>query len=452
MVRVGRVLDMLPEHRHIEPRRSGPAEGEGLHVAYLSTYPPRECGLASFCEDLMTATMAAAAAGEPMVVAMESGPHRRDYRWPVGLIIDEGRESQYEAAADFLSDSWPDVVSIQHEFGIFGGSECRGLRCFLDRVRKPTVITLHTVIPGPEALVRATVRYLAEHSHRLVVMNELAVDILCADYGIDREKIALIHHGGVPPSLEAREDAKARLGLGGRRVLSTFGLVGRGKGLEYVLGALPEIRRRHRDVCYLIVGQTHPGVQRVEKESYREKLGRLVAELDVQDSVRFVNRYVSRSEIIGYLAATDVYITPYLNPQQVTSGTLAYAVTAGKAIVSTPYAYARFLLREAGGLLVEFRSEGAIAAAVNKVLDEPDTQRALERRSRLYGQEMLWPVVGGEYLSLFRGAVSEQRIPAASRAYVQLQLSLPRTVGRERYHDVERDRPAAVARPLAAAD
>ncbi len=443
---------MLPKCPQINRRASEPAGKNGLRVAYLSTYPPRECGLASFCEDLISATMVAGGAGEPMVVAMETGPHHRHYRSPVVLILEEGRESQYEAAADFLSDSWPDVVSIQHEFGIFGGWECRGLRRFLDRLRKPAAITLHTVIPRPEAHVRGTVRYLAEHSHRLVVMNELAIDMLCTDYGIDRREIALIHHGGLPPSLEAREDAKARLGLGGRRVLSTFGLVGRGKGLEYVLGALPEIRRRHRDVCYLIVGQTHPGVQRVERESYREKLGRLVTELGVQDSVRFVNRYVSKSEIVAYLAATDVYVTPYLNPEQVTSGTLAYAVTAGKAIVSTPYAYARFLLAEAGGLLVDFRSEAAVAAAVNEILDEPDVQWALERRSRICGQQMLWPVVGGEYLSLFREAMCEQRIPAPSQAHAQFQPSLPQTVRRGPYHDVERDRPTPVARPLGTAD
>jgi glycosyltransferase involved in cell wall biosynthesis len=443
---------MLSERRYVNQRESGPGEADALRVAYVSTYPPRECGLATFCEDLISATMVAGAAGEPMVVAMESGPHRRDYRWPVFLIVEESRESQYEAAADFLNDSWAEVVSVQHEFGIFGGLQGRGLRCFLDRLRKPAVITLHTVIPEPEPHVRSMVRHLAEHSYRMVVMNELAIDVLCADYGIERDRIALIHHGGVPPSLESREDAKARLGLAGRRVLSTFGLVGRGKGLEYVLAALPEIRRRHPDVCYLIVGQTHPGVQRVEKESYREELVRLVGDLDVQDSVRFVNRYVCKSDIVGYLAATDVYVTPYLNPQQATSGTLAYAVTAGKAIVSTPYAYARFLLREAGGLLVEFRSEGAIAAAVNRILDRPDVQSTLERRSRIYGERMLWPAVGGEYLSLLREAVGEHRVPAVSRTYVQRQLSLPLKVERERYHGVQRDRPTAVAPPLATTD
>ncbi|UCC69394.1 MAG: glycosyltransferase family 4 protein [Armatimonadota bacterium] len=443
---------MLSERRQINRRESGPRGTEVLRVAYVSTYPPRECGLATFCEDLISATMVAGAAGEPMVVAMESEPQRRHYRWPVVSVVEESRESEYEAAADSLNDSRAEVVSVQHEFGIFGGLEGQGLRCFLDLLRKPAVITLHTVIPKPEPHVRGMVRHLAEHSYRMVVMNELAIDVLYADYGIERDRIALIHHGGVPPSLESREDAKARLGLAGRRVLSTFGLVGRGKGLEYVLAALPEIRRRYPEVCYLIVGQTHPGVQRVEKESYREELVRLVGELDVQDSVRFVNRYVCESDIVRYLAATDVYITPYLNPQQVTSGTLAYAVTAGKAIVSTPYSYARFLLREAGGLLVGFRSEGAIAAAVNRVLDEPEMQRTLERRSRIYGERMLWPTVGGEYLSLFGEAMREHRIPAVSQTYVRRQLSLPLKVERERYHGIQRDRPTVVARPLATTD
>jgi glycosyltransferase involved in cell wall biosynthesis len=443
---------MLSQHRHANPRESREAGGDGVRVAYLSTYPPRECGLATFCEDLIAATMVDGAVGEPMVVAMENGPTPRTYRWPAVLIVEESREAQYEAAADFLNDAPIDVVSVQHEFGIFGGPQAGGLHRFLDRLSKPAVITLHTVTAEPEPDVRSAVRDLAVHSERLVVMNALAVQILRRDYALSPGKIALIHHGGVPPSPQSRDDAKTRVGLAGRRVLSTFGLVGRGKGLEYVLAALPEIRRRHPDVCYLIVGRTHPGVERVEKEEYREDLLRLVAELELHESVSFVNRYVSKSEIIRYLAATDVYITPYLNPQQITSGTLAYAVTAGRAIVSTPYAYARFLLREAGGMLVDFRSGPAIAARVNEILDRPDLQRALESRSRSYGRRMLWPVVGADYLSLFREAIRAHGARLAARTYAELQLSLPLTPGREGYHATRRDRPATVARPLAAPD
>lgn len=443
---------MLSQHHHTNPREGRRADGDGLRVAYLSTYPPRECGLATFCEDLMAATMVDGAVGEPMVVAMENNPTPCTYRWPVALVVEETREAQYDAAADFLNDAPADVVSVQHEFGIFGGPQGRGLPRFLDRLAKPAVITLHTVIADPEPDVRSAVRDLAAHAERLVVMNALAVEILSRDYGISRGKIALIHHGTIPPSPASRDEAKARVGLTGRRVLFTFGFVGRGKGLEYVLAALPEIRRRHPDVCYLIVGRTHPGVQRVEKETYREELLRLVDELDLRESVCFVNRYVSKPEIVAYLAATDIYLTPYLNPQQITSGTLAYAMAAGRAIVSTPYSYARFVLQEAGGLLVDFRSGPAIAARVNDILDQPDLQRALERKSRSYGRQMLWPMVGSQYLALFREAMRAYRARLAARPYAELQLSLPLPAGREGHHATHRDRPSPVARPPAAPD
>ncbi len=443
---------MQLQHRESMPRERGSGDLRPLRVAYLSTYPPRECGLATFCADLTTATVAGDGAAEPFVIAMESGPRRCEYRWPVVLIVEEERERQYEAAADFLNEAAVDVACVQHEFGIFGGPEGRGLHRFLDRLARPAVITLHTVIPEPERRVRAHVRDLVRYADRLVVMNALAIDTLCRDYGIERGKIALIHHGAMAPSCEARDDAKARLGLCGRQVLSTFGLVGRGKGLQYALAALPEIRRRHPDVCYVIAGQTHPGVKRVEKESYREELTQLVAELGVGDSVRFVNRYLSKSEIFNCLAATDVYITPYLNPEQVTSGTLAYAVAAGRAVVSTPYAYARFLLEEAGGLLVDFRSERGIAAAVTEILDDPDLQGRLEQRSRMYGRQMLWPAVGAQYLSLFQQVLRERPVPVDARDHVQPQLSLSLDPGGEHYYDTQRDRKAAVARPLATAD
>ncbi len=443
---------MLLERADVGSAERDAVGADGLDIAYVSTYPPRECGLASFCEDLLTATMLDSSVGEPMVVAMEDGGRARDYRWPVVMIVEDDREAHYVAAAEFLSKSRADVVSVQHEFGIYGGPSCRGLRAFLERVTKPVVSTLHTVVAEPEREVRESIRFLADRSHRLVVMNALATETLMRDYGVERGKVAQIHHGALPPAEESRDEAKAALGLSGRRVLTTFGLVGRGKGLEYVVGALPEILREHPDACYVIVGQTHPGVKRAEKESYREELVRLAAELGVEDGVRFVNRYVSKSEIARYLAATDIYVTPYVNPVQITSGTLAYAVTAGKAIVSTPYAYARFLLEEAGGLLVEFRSARAIAEAANRVLARSDLQGALERESRRCGERMLWPAVGAEYVSLFAEAVREQRSRGAARPLAERQLALPMASGREGHRDAGRSRPSTVAGSLTTAD
>jgi len=445
-------MNMLP-HRHTTNRRNAwPGGTRPFRVAYLSTYPPRECGIATFCEDLITATLHGDQdGGEPIVVAMESGDHGRDYPWPVALRVDDDWEEQYGVAADFINDSCVDVVSIQHEFGIFGGIEGRGLFRFLERLRTPVVTTLHTVLPEPEERLRANVQALARHSQRLVVMNGLAIDILHRDYAIDKRKIALIHHGTLPPSLESKEQAKERLGLSGRKVISTFGLVARGKGLQYAIGALPQILPRHPDTCYVIVGQTHPGVQLVEKESYREELLRLVDDHGLHDSVRFVNRYVSKSEIVRYLAATDIYITPYLNPQQITSGTLAYALAAGTAIISTPYLYARFLLGDDRDVLVDFRSESDIAQAVSHLLDHPEIQRSLERRGRLYGRQMSWPAVGAHYLNLFE-TVARESDCRARPVRAQLQLTLTNPLERNVRHAIERSRPAPVAGTPAASD
>jgi len=433
-------------------KRAGSGNDEGLSTAYLSTYPPRECGIATFCEDLISSTVLSEGAGAPSVFAMESTDEPRDYACPVQGVVHELDEGQYEEAAGSINESRAACVSIQHEFGIFGGLHGRGLFRFLERIRKPVVTTLHTVIPAPEPDMRTNLRKLASRSQRLVVMNAYAVGILQRDYGIDRQKVSLVHHGALPPSLEGRSGAKERLNLTGRRVLSTFGLVARGKGLQYAIRALPDIVRRHPEVCYLIVGQTHPGVQRAEKESYREDLLNLVSDLHLNEHVRFVNRYVTKREIVRFLAATDIYVTPYLNPHQITSGTLAYALAAGTAVVSTPYLYARFLLGGRRGRLVDFRSPALIAETVNHMLEHPDETKALQHRARLYGQQMYWPAVGSRYLSLFRQAVREYG-PLATALRTQLELGLSHTMERRTHdHDAPGSRPAALSRSLATAD
>ncbi|MBN1458332.1 MAG: glycosyltransferase family 4 protein, partial [Armatimonadetes bacterium] len=422
-------------------------------TAYLSTYPPRECGIATFCEDLVGSTVLSEGVGKPVVYAMENAPEARAYTWPVRGVLHESNDEQYAEVAESINDSLVACVSIQHEFGIFGGLHGRGLFQFLDRLRKPVVTTLHTVLPEPEPAMCENLGQLAKRSQRLVVMNAYALGILHHDYGIDSEKVALIHHGVLPPSLEVRSVAKERLDLTGRKVLSTFGLVARGKGLQYVIEALPDIVKRHPEVCYLIVGQTHPEVQRAEKESYREELLNLVSDLHLQEHVRFVNRYVSKAEIVRFLAATDIYVTPYLNPHQITSGTLAYALAAGTAVVSTPYLYARFLLGDQRGRLVDFHSSASIADTVNHTLEHTDEMKALQRRARLYGQQMYWPAVGARYLKLFHQVVREYG-PLAAPVRPQLELGLSTAISKRRMHDQDApgSRPAALSESFAAAD
>jgi len=418
-------------------------QAEGLCVAYVSTYPPRECGIATFCQDLVMAIKGCEGAGEPMVVAMEREGPRHCYQRPVGFLVEDRNPVDYEAAARFINDSPAALVCLQHEFGIYGGTQCRCLYAFLRRLERPLVATLHTVIPEPALVLRAMLRELGWRAERLVVMNRFARDILAQDYDISPRKVSIIHHGAPDFSRRDQQEAKARLGLEGKRVLSTFGLVSRGKGIEYVLEALAAIVSRHPEVCYLIIGKTHPGVQGEEKESYREELACRLQRLGLDGHAKFVNRYLTKEEIIDYLAATDIYITPYLNPHQITSGTLAYAVAAGKAIVSTPYLYARFLLEGGRGLLVDFRDRVGLAAALNRLLEEPMLQQSLENLTHAYGRDLIWPAVGQQYLSLFRQVLAQQE-PAALPARVPSLATLGLKEGRI-HHEPARAGKARIA-------
>ena len=292
---------------------------------------------------------------------------------------------------------------------------------FLSTIAKPVVTNLHTVLPEPNQKTRDMIRTLAEKSERVMVMNPIASQILRRDYGVSLKKVSFINHGAPSPSTERREAIKQRLGVGGKKVMCTFGLVGAGKGLEYAIQALPQVLRRHPELVYMIVGETHPGAIRNGVDEYRESLTRLTGELGVEDSVRFVNHYLTKDEIISYLAASDIYITPYINPHQICSGTLAYAVAAGRAIISTPYLHAKFLLGGKRGLLVDFANAESISEAALRVLDAPELQAELEGRTRAYGQRLLWEEVGTRYRNLLRDVLNK-------RPRLERRASAPRTV------------------------
>jgi glycosyltransferase involved in cell wall biosynthesis len=300
---------------------------------------------------------------------------------------------------------------------------------FLRAIAKPVVTNLHTVLPHPGQMIRDMIRALAEKSARVMVMNPIASQILHRDYGVDPKKISFINHGAPSPSARPREAIKQQLGLSGKKVMCTFGLVGAGKGLEYAIKALPRILRRHPELVYLIVGETHPGALRNGVDEYRESLIRLIGELGVEDSVRFVNYYLTKDEIITYLAASDICITPYLNPHQICSGTLAYAVAAGRTIISTPYLHAKFLLGGDRGLLVDFANADSIAAAALRVLDAPELQAEMEGRARGYGQRLRWREVGARYRNLLSEVLHQQpklerRLPVTRRIIVPVASSV----------------------------
>jgi len=306
---------------------------------------------------------------------------------------------------------------VQHEFGIYGGEGCEHLLDLLDAVEAPVVTTLHTVLSQPSAAMRRNLRRVAARSDALVVMNALATDILARVYDVDPGKIHVIHHGAPAVSKARKYTIKQDLGVHGRQLISTFGLLSAGKGLEHAIEAMPYIVARHPDVLYYILGQTHPVVKQEEGERYRESLQARARALGVEAHVRFVDKYFTKAELLAYLLATDIYLTPYLNLEQVTSGTLAYAMACGRPLVSTPYLYARFLLSDERGILVPPRDPRGMAEACLRILDNPRLKARMEQANWSYGRAMVWSQVGARYQQLFH-SLAELRAPAAVPAPV----------------------------------
>lgn len=367
-------------------------------VLFVSTFVPRECGLATFTEDLMDAATQHGA--QCAVVAMERPGTTLTYDKRVIGTICENRRNDYRNAAQLINDSGFDVVSLQHEFGIFGGVDCDHVLELLGGLTIPVVTTLHTVLRNPTAAMRRNLRAVIDRSDAVMVMNGLAIKVLATVYGVNPAKVTMVHHGA-PEAIPCEAGhAKQRLGFKERRVISTFGLLSAGKGLEYVIQAMPAIAASYPDACYAILGQTHPVVKQQEGETYRESLKTLAHDLGVGDHVVFVDTYFSKPELLAYLHATDIYLTPYLNMEQVTSGTLAYAMACGRPLVSTPYLHAQFLLDNGRGILIDPHSPPAIAEACLRLFDNPELMHNMEQCNRRYGRTMTWPYVGREFLDL----------------------------------------------------
>lgn len=367
---------------------------------FVSTFPPRKCGLATFTEDLAEAMAALRLGPAPWVVAVTKKKEPLAYDRRVRLEIEQENRASYAAAASWLNAAPVETVMIEHEYGIFGGDFGSYILTLLEQLTKPALVTLHTVVPEPEREQLDIMRGLAEYSQGLVSLAEKGREILMRRYGIDGDKIFVIRHG-VPPAPEAGPRLlKEKYGLAGKKVLSTFGLLHPGKGIEYVLRALPKVVARHPETCYLVLGQTHPEVQQRYGDAYVKALTAQVERLGIKDNVVFVNRYLSQTELMEYLALSDVCLTPYLNPEQISSGPLAYAVALGKAVISTPYLCAQELLADGRGLLVPFRADGAIATALLGLLDDDDRRRKLAGRAAEFGRSLSWGAVARKYWRL----------------------------------------------------
>lgn len=383
-----------------------------MQVAYIATYTPRECGIATFNKNLMLAIGSHFKNQYPMendfVIAMNDSENLNEYEYPpeVKYIIRQDHQKDYIKAANYINTSTADACILEHEFGIFGGESGIYILPLLNRLEKPLISILHTILREPSFIQRIIIREIVNQSVKVVVMSRRAVDFLIKIYDVPADKIQLIEHG--VPDLEAPlvNQVKSLASFRNKRVLLTFGLISRNKGLETVVRALPKIVEKHPDVMYVILGNTHPGVVKNSGEEYRDHLKRLSVQLKVENHLTFINKFVVEEELINYLSAADVYITPYLNEAQITSGTLSYAVGAGAAVVSTPYWHALELLEDNRGRLFNFKDHDALANIVNELLDSEHTLKTLKNNAYQYGTNLRWPIIGAEYISVLHDAIS----------------------------------------------
>ncbi len=377
-------------------------------VAVVGNYLPRQCGIATFTTHLCEAM--AAQRGDEICFAVPVNDRPAGYAYPprVRFEITEHDLVSYRRAADFLNINNVDVVCVQHEYGIFGGPYGSHILALLRELRMPVVTTLHTVLERPDPGQRRVLQAIAERSDRLVVMSRRAVEFLERIYEVPAWKIALIPHGIPDVPFVDPNFYKDQFGVQGKTVLLTFGLLSRNKGIEHVIDALPAVLPRAPHVVYVVLGATHPHVRQVEGEAYRLLLERRARERRVERHVIFQNRFVSQEELIEFIGAADIHLTPYLNREQIVSGTLAYTVGAGKAVVSTPYWYAEEMLDEGRGKLVPFGDPDALAASILELVEHEAERHAMRKRAYLYGRDMIWPAVARKYLELF-ARVREER-------------------------------------------
>jgi len=373
-------------------------------IVLIGNYLPRRCGIATFTTHLLESIALNVTDTDCWAVAMNDQPEGYSYPPQVRLQINQNQLNEYSLAADELNLNQVDVVCVQHEYGIFGGERGSFIIELLHDLKMPIVTTLHTLLKDPTDRERDIIMQLAELSDRLVVISERSVDFLRDIYGVAAEKIVLIHHGIPDVPLVESSIYKGKFGVSEKKVLLTFGLLAPGKGIETVINALPEIVKTHPDVIYMVVGATHPHLIAEHGEDYRISLHLLAQTLGVEDHVVFYNHFVADEDLLEFIGAADIYVIPYLNEAQIISGTLAYALGMGKAVLSTPFWHAQELLADGRGRLYPFRDHAQLASEVIDLLDHPDKLSAMRNKAYDYGRQMIWSHVGSRYIETFEQA------------------------------------------------
>ncbi len=397
-----------------------------MKISFIATYPPRQCGIGTFTKDLFYSIIRPDIGNENQGIVIAVDDNRLGYNYPEEVVMSIKQEEQtdYLKAADLINISGVDICIIEHEFGIFGGQNGIYILPLLYRLEVPFVVTLHTVLKNPSYNERAVLKEICKLAYSIVVMSEMAVEMLVEEYGISVKKIVKIEHG-VPDIHFNQQLAKKEFRLSSKKVLLTFGFIGRNKGIETVLNALPEVVDKYPELVYIILGKTHPHVIRHSGEEYRVYLAGLVQKLGLEKHVIFLNEFISQSELFKYLSAADIYITPYTNEAQITSGTLSYAIGAGTAVISTPYWHAKELLANGRGRLFPFQDVPSLRDILLDLLDNPEEMEKLRSSAFEYGQEITWPKMGEKYRQLSADVAAAQPAVKERKEQVLNPLALP---------------------------
>ncbi len=374
-----------------------------MKIVYIGTYPPRECGIGTFTKNLCKSMVSIYATKhgliDGIVVAMDD--HEQTYNYPkeVKLTIRQEHQRDYLKASDFINLSGADLCVLEHEFGIFGGQNGVYILSLLHRLEIPLIVTLHTIVKTPTYNEKMVLQEICKMANKIVVMSHKAIEFLIEIYNVQKEKIVFIEHG-VPDLKFDHEQSKKEFKLENKKVILTFGFISRNKGIETVIKALPNVVEKYPDILYIVMGKTHPNVIRHQGEEYRNYLQQLVKSLNLEKHVLFLNKFTNQKELFKYLSASDIYVTPYLNEAQITSGTLSYAIGVGSAVISTPYWHAEELLADGRGRLFNFNDSEELSTILMELFDKPELLKKLKKRAFEYGKKITWPKTGEKYIEL----------------------------------------------------